>query len=208
MAGTIPRNGVSIKVIPGSSEGYHPAGDRPAVPTRGYESGSNGSSRHPPRHATPSGRPPRGAGNGNPYPGCPVSRRAAPRRQGVKGALGFDAADRAVPFSILGTGLLDEVCHLATGALGLLVLACFIDVPRRFYVAGLIASVAIDLDHIPVYLGLLGNQSQRPVTHSLATVLVFAGAAVVSRRHRAVLAGAVTGLVIHSRGTSPRVPPV
>ncbi len=112
-------------------------------------------------------------------------------------ALGFDAADRAVPFSILGTGLIDEVCHLATGALGLLVLACFIDVPRRFYVAGLIASVAIDLDHIPVYLGLLGNQFQRPVTHSLATVLVFAGGAVVSRRHRAVLAGVVTGLVIH-----------
>ena len=112
-------------------------------------------------------------------------------------ALGFDAAERAVPFSILGTGLIDEVCHLATGALGLLVLACFIDVPRRFYVAGLIASVAIDLDHIPVYLGLLGNQFQRPVTHSLATVLVFAGAAVVSRRHRAVLAGAATGLVIH-----------
>ena len=99
--------------------------------------------------------------------------------------------------SVLGTGLIDEVCHLATGALGLLVLACFIDVPRRFYVAGLIASVAIDLDHIPVYLGLLGNQFQRPVTHSLATVLVFAGAAVVSRRHRAVLAGAATGLVIH-----------
>jgi hypothetical protein len=112
-------------------------------------------------------------------------------------ALGFDAADRAVPFSILGTGLLDEVCHLATGALGLLVLACFIDVPHRFYVAGLIASVAIDLDHIPVYLGLLGNQFQRPVTHSLATVLVFAGAAVVSRRHRAMLAGVVIGLVIH-----------
>lgn len=112
-------------------------------------------------------------------------------------ALGFDAADRAVPFSILGNGLIDEVCHLTTGALGLLVLACFIDVPPRFYVAGLIASVAIDLDHIPVYLGLLGNQFQRPVTHSLATVLVFAGAAVVSRRHRAVLAGVVTGLVIH-----------
>ena len=112
-------------------------------------------------------------------------------------ALGFDAADRRVPFSLLSSGLLDEVAHLATGALGLLALACLIDVPRRFYVAGLIASVAIDLDHIPLYLGLLGNQDQRPVTHSLATVLVFAGAAVVSRRHRAVLAGVVTGLVIH-----------
>jgi len=112
-------------------------------------------------------------------------------------ALGFDAADRRVPFSVLDTGLLDEPAHLATGALGLLALACFIDAPRRFYVAAMIASVAIDLDHIPLYLGLLGDDGQRPVTHSLATVLVVAGAAVVSRRHRVVLAGIVTGLLIH-----------
>ena len=74
-------------------------------------------------------------------------------------ALGFDAADRRIPFSLLGNGLLDEVGHLATGALGLLVLACLIDVPRWFYVAGLIASVAIDLDHIPLYPGLLGTRT-------------------------------------------------
>ncbi len=112
-------------------------------------------------------------------------------------ALAFDAADRWVPFSILGTGLIDEVAHLATAALGLLVLACFIDVPWRFYVAAIAASVANDLDHVPLYLGLLGNQNQRPVTHSLATVVVIAGIAAASRRHRAVLAGAATGLVLH-----------
>ncbi len=111
-------------------------------------------------------------------------------------ALAFDAADRRVPFSVLASGPLDEVAHLTTGALGLLALACFIDAPRRFYVAGLIASVAIDLDHIPLYLGL-GNPEQRPVTHSLTTVLVVVIAAAVSRRHRAVLAGAATGLLIH-----------
>jgi inner membrane protein len=112
-------------------------------------------------------------------------------------ALGFDAADRSVPFSVLETGLLDEPCHLATGALGLLALSYFIDVPLRFYVAGVIASVAIDLDHIPLYLGLLGNEDQRPVTHSLATVIVVVGAAVVWHRHRAVLTGVVAGLLIH-----------
>ena len=111
-------------------------------------------------------------------------------------ALAFDAADRRVPFSILASGALDEVAHLATGALGLLALSCFIDAPRRFYVAGLIASVAIDLDHIPLYLGV-GNPYQRPVTHSLATVVVVVVAAAVSRRHRAVLTGAATGLLIH-----------
>ena len=52
-------------------------------------------------------------------------------------ALAFDAADRRVPFDVLISGLLDEPAHLATAALGLLVLACFIDVPRRFYVAAL-----------------------------------------------------------------------
>ena len=112
-------------------------------------------------------------------------------------ALGFDAAYRRNQFGLLSAGLLDEIAHLATATLGLLVLACFIEVPRRFYVAALVASVAIDLDHIPLYLGLLRNQGQRPVTHSLATVVVFAGAAVASRRHRAVLAGVATGLVLH-----------
>src|SRR5579863_5905790 len=96
-------------------------------------------------------------------------------------ALAFDALDRRVPFGLLTTGPLDEVAHLATAALGLLVVACLVDVPRRFYVAALIASVAIDLDHIPLYLGLLGDNGQRPVTHSLTTVAVFAVAAVASR---------------------------
>jgi len=112
-------------------------------------------------------------------------------------ACGFDAANRRLKFGLLTTGPLDEVAHLATAALGLLVLACFLDVPRRFYIAALVASVAIDLDHIPEYLGLLGPYTGRPFTHSLATVAVFAGGAAVSRRHRAVLAGAAVGLLLH-----------
>ena len=112
-------------------------------------------------------------------------------------ALAFDAADRRIRFGVWTTGPIDEVAHLCTAALGLLVLARFIDAPRRFYLAALIASVAIDVDHIPLYLGLLGDQAQRPVTHSLSTVAVFAAAAAASRRHRAVLAGVVTGLVLH-----------
>jgi hypothetical protein len=112
-------------------------------------------------------------------------------------ALAFDAADRRIPFGVWTTGPVDEVAHLSTAALGLLVLACFIDAPRRFYVAAIIASVAIDVDHIPLYLGLLGNQAQRPITHSLSTVAVFVAAAAASRRHRAVLGGVAAGLVLH-----------
>ena len=112
-------------------------------------------------------------------------------------ALASDAVDRSIPFGVWTTGPVDEVAHLCTAALGLLVLARFIDAPRCFYAAALIASVAIDVDHIPLYLGLLGDQAQRPVTHSLSTVAVFVAAAVASRRHRAVLSGAAAGLVLH-----------
>ena len=112
-------------------------------------------------------------------------------------ALAFDALNRRVPFGLLSTGPLDEVAHLATAALGLSVLACLADVPHRFYVAALAASVAIDLDHIPLYLGLLGDDGQRPVTHSLGTIVLFAIAAALSHLHRAVLAGVATGLVFH-----------
>ena len=112
-------------------------------------------------------------------------------------ALALDATDRRIPFGVWTTGPVDELAHLSTAALGLLILARFIDAPRRFYVAALIASVAIDVDHIPLYLGLLGNQAQRPVTHSLSTVAVFVAAAAASRRYRAVLAGVATGLVLH-----------
>src|SRR5262245_20372625 len=112
-------------------------------------------------------------------------------------ALALDAAKRAVPFGVWTTGPVDEVAHLCTAALGLLVLARFIRTPRRFYAAALIASVAIDLDHIPLYFGLLGNEGQRPVTHSLSTVALFVAAAAASRRHRAVLTGVAAGLVLH-----------
>jgi hypothetical protein len=112
-------------------------------------------------------------------------------------ALAFDAADRRIPFGVWTTGPVDEVAHLCTAALGLLVMALFIDAPSRFYLTALIASVAIDLDHIPLNLGMLGNQALRAVTHSLSTVAGFVVAAVASRRHRAVLAGVAAGLVLH-----------
>ena len=99
-------------------------------------------------------------------------------------------------FSLLSSGLLDEAAHLATGALGLLVLACLIDVPRRFCAAGLIRPSPSTWMTYPFTWGCWG-QGPRPVPHSLLTVVVVAGAAAVSRRHRAVLAGVVTGLLIH-----------
>jgi membrane-bound metal-dependent hydrolase YbcI (DUF457 family) len=112
-------------------------------------------------------------------------------------AVGFDGANRIIHYGPLSAAPLDGAAHLATAALALSVLARLISAPGRFYVAALIASVAIDLDHIPDYLGLLGDQNGRPFTHSLTTVAVVAGAAAASRRHRAVLAGTAAGLLVH-----------
>ena len=123
-------------------------------------------------------------------------------------ALVFDALNRLIPYGVLRTGPVDEVAHVATAALGLLVIDCVVALPRRTWVAALVASVAIDLDHIPSYLWT-GPEVSRPVTHSLATVVVVALAAWLLPRHRSVLVGVAVGLVLHfARDITEGVPGV
>jgi inner membrane protein len=99
--------------------------------------------------------------------------------------------------STFTSGVIDEAAHVLTTLLILWALgrrAC-----ERFLVPALIASLAIDLDHIPGRLGSdwLSAGAPRPYTHSLLTVLVALGAAVVWRRRRDVLLGVAIGLAIH-----------
>ena len=63
----------------------------------------------------------------------------------------------------------------------------------------LIASVAIDLDHIPAQLGAdwLTAGTPRPYTHSLLTIVVVVAIAVLWRRRRDLLLGVAIGLAIH-----------
>src|SRR5579862_829544 len=74
--------------------------------------------------------------------------------------------------SIMPGGLLDETAHLLTMLLILWAL------PRspaaRLAVPALIASVAIDADHIPQHLGstILTQGTPRPYTHSLLTLAI------------------------------------
>ncbi len=70
-------------------------------------------------------------------------------------------------------GALDEPAHLATG---MLVVALLLALMRfrptvAFVAAALVASTAIDVDHIPQYLGWNGltEGAPRPFTHSLLT---------------------------------------
>ena len=99
-------------------------------------------------------------------------------------------------------GVLDEPAHLATGILVLLLLVALLPTPPAvaFALAALVACVAIDLDHIPQYLGWQGltEGTPRPYTHSLLTPLVLCALAAVSRGSvRAIALGAALGVCAH-----------
>jgi hypothetical protein len=86
----------------------------------------------------------------------------------------------------LAYGLVDEPAHLATCAIALLAVAAVGDsrLPLRFVAAALIASVAIDVDHIPGYLGWdgLAGSLPRPYSHGLLLVGVLVALGCASRR--------------------------
>jgi inner membrane protein len=144
--------------------------------------------------------------------GIPVNEPAA--RRGVAGLGGIAALDavrtaRSWPVPVLAG--LDWPAHLTTAAHVLAAL------PRRLEpeVArwALVGSVAIDLDHIPLYLGFrsaITEKGGRPVTHSVTTAAVLLAAAVPARgRARRVLTGLGIGALLHfvrDIGTGPGLP--
>jgi inner membrane protein len=112
------------------------------------------------------------------------------------------------PWSVPVVGLLDEPAHLLTAWL---FLGSLPGRPsRRFAAWALAGAVAIDVDHIPLYLGwaAIGTPGGRPVTHSLVTVgvlLVVAGAP----RLRVPALGLAVGVLLHlirDLATGPGVP--
>jgi membrane-bound metal-dependent hydrolase YbcI (DUF457 family) len=114
----------------------------------------------------------------------------------------------------LAFGLIDEPAHLATCAIALLVLVAASG--RRpstaFVVAALVSSVAIDLDHLPGYLGWDGliGEAPRPFTHSLVPVLALLGFGFLAGdRYKAVMLGIAFGASAHllrDVATGPGVP--
>jgi inner membrane protein len=109
---------------------------------------------------------------------------------------------------------IDEPAHLATCLVGLLALSAVL-VPRpstEFLAAALAASVAIDVDHIPGYLGWDGftGTLPRPYSHSLlvVAVLLVVGRAATGRG-RQILLGTAFGVGAHllrDLATGPGVP--
>lgn len=108
-----------------------------------------------------------------------------------------DWAYRRAGYSIFPAGVLDEIAHLMTTLLVLWALGQ--RVCERFMLPALIASVAIDLDHVPARFGLywLTEGTPRPYTHSLLTVALVVAAGIVWRRRRDVMLGIALGLVLH-----------
>jgi inner membrane protein len=108
-----------------------------------------------------------------------------------------DWAYRQVGDSVFPGGPLDELAHLLTTLIVLWALG-----PRicqRFLIPALVASVAIDLDHVPGELGydFLTRGTPRPYTHSLLSIVVVLALAALWRLRRDVMLGIAIGLAIH-----------
>lgn len=100
--------------------------------------------------------------------------------------------------TLIATGIADETAHASTMVIFLLAFPMITNGP---FVAGcLIGSVAIDLDHLPLYLGsnVLTEQTHRPFTHGLLTAgILLAVAVVAGGSWRWIGLGVATGLAAH-----------
>jgi inner membrane protein len=99
--------------------------------------------------------------------------------------------------SFVPSGPLDETAHLLTTLIVLWAVGrgAF----DRLLGAALVASVAIDLDHIPEELGggWLTAGTPRPYTHSLLTIAIVLAGAWLWPRRRILLLAVAAGLALH-----------
>jgi inner membrane protein len=110
----------------------------------------------------------------------------------------LDRVQAARYWSHAVVGLLDEPAHLITAAL--LLAAWPRRLPGRLAGWALAGSVAIDADHVPLYLGHMPTAvpDGRPVTHCLLTAAVLlAGAGAARGRLRTALGGLALGVCLH-----------
>jgi inner membrane protein len=112
--------------------------------------------------------------------------------------LGIDHWLLGGPHTLLATGIADETAHLSTMVIFLL---AFSRLGHAGFIVGcLVGSVAIDLDHLPLFLGsnLLTEQTNRPFTHGLLTIAIVLALSVVARgTWKYVGLGLAVGLAAH-----------
>jgi len=113
------------------------------------------------------------------------------------GLMATDIGSQLAGDSVFPGGPLDETAHVLTTLLVLWALGPW--VTERLGVPALVASVVIDLDHVPDRLGLrwFTEGTPRPYTHSLLTLALVLGLAAHWRSRRQLLLGVALGLTIH-----------
>lgn len=124
-------------------------------------------------------------------------RAVLPPAAGVAIIAALEAAYRTGPWNLAASAVLDESAHLLTAALLWAAIRPWRACPGVLPWV-LVGSIAIDLDHLPLYLGhpdflIAGG---RPPTHSLTTVAVLALLALVTRRYR-FFGGLAIGALLH-----------
>jgi inner membrane protein len=115
---------------------------------------------------------------------------------GLGAVVALDGIGDTLSTGTLGRGLLDEPAHLLTAVV---LLSAVPPAKGRVWWWALAGSVAIDLDHLPLYtfarqFSVAGG---RPPTHSLATVIVLLAVAAAVRRMRRPLVGLAAGVGLH-----------
>lgn len=106
----------------------------------------------------------------------------------------------SVTMGLTTNAVTDEVAHISTALLALLaaVRPDRLVRHRTSLIAALLASVAIDVDHLPVYAGVPGlADGGRPVSHSFITAGLLLAAGLISPRARTACAGAAVGVALH-----------
>ena len=108
-----------------------------------------------------------------------------------------DLGDQLVGGATLAGAPLDETAHALTTLLVLWAIGG--PLYEQMLAPALVASVAIDADHIPGELGsqVLTAGTPRPYTHCLLTIILVVVAARLWPRRRELLTGVAVGLAIH-----------
>lgn len=131
---------------------------------------------------------------------------------GLALVLALDTVIAQGSWSVAALAALDEPAHVTTAALLLTALGGreLWGGARTFALAALLGSTAIDVDHLPLYLGLpVAQPGGRPYSHSLLTAALLLLAALLVRRWRDVLLGLSAGVLLHlvrDLATGPGIP--
>ena len=133
-----------------------------------------------------------------------LARHRWPRLLVAVGIIAADAVMWRLPLPRVVLGAADELCHLGTAGLIVLVSRVMLGEPRRLRLAAaLAAAVLIDIDHLPRELfgvDVVTAGTARPYGHSALAILLACALALALRRSAtasSVAWGTALGIALH-----------